>query len=801
MEGTARERFKNFLSNHEFIVMDGPLGTVLQSFGVSFSEKDEFLNITNPDLIYRLYSEYLKAGSDIFYTNTFGFSKKKLGASPYSQEELGEAAIKVARQAVKDSGRDALIIFDIGPLGELMYPNGDLSYDEAYEQFADQVKIAQKYGADLIGIETMSDIYELKAAILAAKENTDLPVICTMTFETDGRSFSGTDVPTYVNFASSLGVDALGINCSNGPKALAKVINGLLEYCRIPIILKPNAGLPDPETGKYSLSPELFREQILHFAKQGVKFVGSCCGSGPAYIKQLKEATATLKYERKIPSYRPAVSMASALTYLDEGCLLVGESINPSAGKKVAQALVEGDYAYLAKLAVEQEEAGAKILDVNVSYPGVNEVTAMRETVLSLISVCHAPLQLDSKNPDALEAGLRVYNARPIVNSLALNQKELTTILPLAQKYGAALILSPIKDQMLPRNKEEYKNNLLELLQHCEAAGMKREDLIADALVYSLQSEAEAVKMTLDNLEVIKDIGLLSCIGVSNLSHGLKARAPLNQEFLSLCLSKDLDLAIANPFDTGITERILAHKALQGDTEAYAALIKLNKEISREGSRVGLQAEANLDLALERAIYAGLAKEAERICALMIEKEDGMIIIESVLLPVLDELGRQYNEGEIFLPQLLQSASSAQAALDLIRKSSNLGESSENDKNTIIMATVEGDIHDIGKNIAKTILENYGYNVLDLGRDVPPALVAEKVVEIDCKLVGLSALMTNTLAAMEESIRLVKEQRPDCKVMVGGAVLTPDYARKIGADYYCPDANSDIKWAREVFAK
>lgn len=805
MMSIAQDRFEKFLAQKEFIFLDGATGTELQKFGLNLSQASEFWNLEEPQYIQAIHQGYLEAGSDIIYANTFGSSKAKLKAAPYPQEDLIKAALEIGHKAIDASGKEALLAYDMGPLGKLMYPSGNFSYAEAYDDFAGQARLASRYGADLILIETMSDLYELKAAILAAKDNSDLPVACTMTFQTDGRTFNGTDVETYVNLASSLGVAALGINCSNGPKALSRVIEDLIRYSRVPIILKPNAGMPDPASGKYSLTAESFAEEVEHFARRGIKLLGGCCGTNTDYIRTLSQKlSATHSAVRKPTYYGSASSSVRSLNFA-EGPFLIGERINPSNKEALQTALREEDYAYVAKMAVEQEACGAQLLDVNVSVPGIDQVKAMEQVVLALIAVCQLPLLLDSKDPAVLEAGLKAYNAKPIINSLSYRPSELKTILPLAKHYGASLVLLPLVEEGLPDSAQERIELLARLKETCLAAGLPEEDLIADILVLPLEAEAKAAQLCLDSLRLCREqLGLRTLAGLSNLSYHLPGRPKLNAAFLQVALAEGLDFALADPLQTEIVDSFLTHRILQADWEALATFARREKDSAQLAvvqNAGGYNVAEKPELALSSAIRSGLMKEAEQLTQLLLDQGRGLDLIEELLLPLLDDLGRAYQEGEIYLPQLLQAASAAQAALDLIRQKLSLEDQSQKAEKgqAIVMATVQGDIHDIGKNIAKTILENYGYRVIDLGKDVAPEAIRDAVLEHDCRLVGLSALMTTTLPAMEKTIRLTKEVAPDCKFMLGGAVLTEDYAYKIGADYFCPDANSDVAIARKVF--
>ena len=852
MKNFAKNKFENLL-NKDFIIMDGASGTEFQKRGLKPGEAPESLNFFQPDWVIDTHKAYLKSGSDIILTNTFGASFHKLKSSDLTPEQVIPQAIKLAKKAVaeyqadvkqqkpdstgldddslsenKKSQIEPLVAFDCGPLGALIEPNGSMSFEQAYQDFAGQIKLAKESGADLIMFETMSDLYELKIGLLAVKENSDLPIICSMSFEANGRTFSGTDIASYVTLAQSLGADVIGLNCSTGPKQLLPLIKEILKYSKVPVLLKPNAGLPDPQTGLYNLPIDEFVENMREAAILGVKFLGGCCGTNAEYIKALYDNISDLKFQRPEIKQDPKVCSSTKTVQIGTQPLFVGEQLNPTGKKILKQALSDKNYEAYQKMAIMQEIAGADILDVNCGLPGIDEAAAMAEVVKKIQAVSRLPLQIDSNKPDVLEIGLRLANGRSIINSMNGKAESMAEVIPLAKKYGSMVIVLPLDEQGIPKTAEQRIVVLEKIIERCENEGLPKENLIADCLVLTAAAEPTGGIECLRTIRLVKEkLGILTIIGLSNISFGLPARRQLNQVFYAAALANGLDLAILNPEHEEIAATRAGHMALFGqdpNQTNYLAYVeekgdiisgyqKTAKTSTAATEAVVLPAMAEAQ-SLEQVILKGLENEAAQLARQALQTDmNPLDIIQDQIIPALDEVGRLYQEGVTFLPQLLQSSKAAQSALNPIRKAieaqaqtadSVLNEQKSakevaGSKPIIVLATVEGDIHDIGKNIVKTVLENYDYTIRDLGNDVAPARILEAVKAENVKLVGLSALMTSTLPAMEATIKLLNPEQPDCKIMVGGAVLTEDYAKSIGADYYCQNANSSVEVAKDVF--
>ncbi len=778
------------LDKKQFIFLDGAMGTMLFEKGLKMGDIPELLNITRPEWIIDIHKQYIDAGSDIVYANTFGANRYKLEKSGKQVSEVVKAAIGCARKAAEGSG--ALVALDIGPIGQLLEPAGTLSFDGAYDIFAEIIKAGSE--ADLIVFETMTDLHELKAAVLAAKENSQLPIITTMTFEQNMRTFTGCSVSAMAHTIGGLGVDAVGVNCSLGPKELMPVVKELSENTELPIVLKPNAGLPDTITGEYNITPKEFAELMTELIPLGVKIVGGCCGTSPAFIANLRKAFAGKRYVR--PEFKPvSVCCTPANTVVIDRPRVIGERINPTGKKRFKEALLSNDIDYILSQAIEQVHAGADILDVNVGLPGIDEKQMMVKVIKALQAVTDLPLQLDSTDPEVLDAGLRIYNGKAIVNSVNGEEKSLHSVLPLVKKYGAAVVGLCLDENGIPKTADERFAIAERIVAEAEAVGIGRENVFIDCLTLTASAEQEGVMETLNALErVRKELGCQTVLGVSNISFGLPAREIVNSNFLTMALTKGLTLPIINPNIDAMMQSVRAYKLL-------ANFDKGSKEfIASYGSAVPQAKTANepANVDLPYAIANGLKGEGARITEKLLDSQDAMSIINDLLIPALDKTGADFEAGRIFLPQLIQSAGVAQSCFEVIKKHlSESGEKAES-KGKIVLATVKGDVHDIGKNIVKVLLENYGYDVIDLGKDVDCQLVVDTAKEQGVRLVGLSALMTTTLPSMEKTIQLLNDQLPDCKVMVGGAVLTPDYAEQIGADFYARDAKESCDIAKIV---
>ena len=769
------------------VLLDGAMGTMLQNAGLEAGAAPELLNIDKPELIEDIHRKYVEAGSQIVYANTFGANRYKLKNN--SVKEIISAGISIAKKAC---GKKALVALDIGPIGQLLEPSGTMTFEEAYDIFKEQIIAGES--ADVIVFETMTDLYELKAAVLSAKENSRQPIVCTMTFEENRRTFTGCCVSSMALLLNGLGVDAVGINCSLGPSQLIPICKELLEWTDMPVVLKPNAGLPDPVTGKYDVSPEEFAEQMKYAASCGVKIFGGCCGTTPEYISALKKALDGTEVRRRKALPRSAVCTPSRTVVIDRP-RIIGERINPTGKKLFKEALRNNDTGYILNQAIEQIRAGADILDVNVGLPEIDEKAMMIKAVKEIQSVTDAPLQIDSTIPEVLEAALRIYNGKPIVNSVNGEESSLETVLPLVKKYGAAVVGLTLDKNGIPPKAEQRFAIAEKILKRAMYYGIPKEDVFIDCLTLTASAEQEAVMETLRALgRVKKELGLKTVLGVSNISFGLPNRPLINQNFLTMALTYGLDLPIINPNVDAMTGAVRAYKLLANiDKNSFDFIAAYNS--------AAVQKTENKDennISLEYAVENGLKDESAKATAELVKTADPMEIINGALIPALDKAGEQFEKGTIFLPQLILTAGAAQAAFGVIREKMISENSSPVSKGKIVLATVKGDIHDIGKNIVKVLLENYGYTVIDLGKDVPCEEVVRAALEHRVKLVGLSALMTTTLKSMEETIRLLRESGSECKVVVGGAVLTPEYAEKIGADFYAKDAKETCDIAKRI---
>ena len=781
------------LERKEFVYLDGAMGTMLFDKGLKMGEIPELLNLTKPEWIIDIHRQYIEAGSDIVYANTFGANRYKLSRSGKSVDEVVRAAIRNAKQAAE--GAQAYVALDVGPIGQLLEPAGTLSFEEAYDIFREIVIAGEE--ADLIVFETMTDLYELKAAVLAAKENSDKPVITTMTFERNGRTFTGCSVSAMAYTLEGLGVDAMGINCSLGPKELMPLVEELAKDTSLPIVLKPNAGLPDTITGEYSIDEYEFAELMTELIPLGVKIVGGCCGTSPAFIRELKKAFDERQYRKPLPSLKSVCCTPANTVFIDQP-RVIGERINPTGKKRFKEALLNNDIDYILSQAIEQVHAGADILDVNVGLPGIDEKAMMVRAVRALQEVVDLPLQLDSTVPEVLEAGLRVYNGKPIVNSVNGEEKSLSTVLPLVKKYGAAVVGLCLDEEGIPKTAEKRFEIASRIVSRAEAIGISRRNVFIDCLTLTASAEQEGVMETLNALERVRnELGCQTVLGVSNISFGLPAREIVNSNFLTMALTKGLTLPIINPNIAAMMQSVRSYKLLANfDVGSVDFISHYGSATPQPAAPAPAEGGSTNDLPY--AIANGLKGEGARITKELLKTTDAMEIINGLLIPALDKTGSDFESGKIFLPQLIQSAGVAQSCFEVIKEHLAASGVKSESKGKIVLATVKGDVHDIGKNIVKVLLENYGYDVIDLGKDVDCQLVVDTAIKEDVHLVGLSALMTTTLPSMETTIKLLREQHPDCKVMVGGAVLTPDYAESIGADYYARDAKESCDIAKIV---
>ena len=793
------------------ILLDGGMGTMLQAAGLKLGARPEELNITDPALIEGIHGQYAAAGSRIVNANTFGASAHKLAGSAYTLEQVITAGIENCKRACAPYG--ALTALDVGPLGELLEPSGTLAFEDAVAEYARIVKAGEAAGADLIFFETYTDLYELKAALLAAKENTHLPILASMSFEAGGRTFTGCTVESFAATAQGLGADAVGINCSLGPKEIFPMAKRLAEAVpgNFPVFVKPNAGLPRADGSGYDITPQLFALQMKPYRELHLFAAGGCCGTTPEFIKLLNGTFAGCTPGR--PAHRmPSVLCTPVDTVTVDGITVVGERINPTGKKRFQQALREGDMNYVLEQAVSQAEAGAQILDVNVGAPGVDEPVLMEQVVKALQSVTSLPLQLDSSNVEALARGLRVYNGKPIVNSTNGEPEKLAAILPLCKKYGAAIVGLAIDEKGIQPKAADRVAIARRITEAALAAGIPREDIYIDCLTLTASAQQEDVLATVQALEACKkELGVRTVLGVSNISFGLPCRTYLNTTFLTMAMYAGLDLAIMNPSSEEMMAAVYAYNVLTNRDkqstkyiERFADRVPASTALAQAAKAAPAANAAETEhtgpyAALMKAVEKGLKGDAAAHTRALLAEKQPLEVVDEALIPALDIVGAKYEKGTLFLPQLLQAASAAQSAFEEIKTAiAQKGEGSAS-KGRIVLATVKGDVHDIGKNIVRVILENYGFEVLDLGRDVPVETVVDTVREKDVHLVGLSALMTTTLKSMEETIAALRAAQLDCKIMVGGAVLTPEYAEKIGADWYAKDAKRSADIAKEFF--
>ena len=798
-------QIREVFDRKRFVFLDGGMGTQLQARGLQPGQKPELAALEMPEVLTAIHTDYANAGADILLANTFGANAKKLADCGHTVEEVVSASIACARKAAETTG--ACVALDIGPLGELLVPAGTLAFEDAYNEFAQVIRAGAAAGADLVFLETMTDLYELKAAILAARENCDLPVFTSMSFESRGRTFTGCTVESYAVTAAGLGADAVGINCSLGPKEILPFAQRL---CRsvpagVPVFVKPNAGLPNPD-GSYNLDPDEFAAEMKEYAAIGVSMVGGCCGTTPAFIARLHEAFSPLTPADKIPIRRSCLCTPVRFVEVD-GITVVGERINPTGKKRLQQALRDGDSAYPCTQAVAQAEAGAQVLDVNAGLPGIDEAATLEQLVKDLQAVTDLPLQLDSSNPEALSRALRIYNGKPIVNSVNGEPETLEKILPLCKKYGAAVVGLALDKGGIPPTAEGRFAIAQRIVAAANAAGIPNEDIYIDCLTLTASAQQEGAVQTLEALSRCKcELGVRTVLGVSNISFGLPCRGYLNTTFLTMAMSAGLDLAIMNPNTPEMMAAVRAYRVLTSQdlqsTDYVAAYADVQIQTTQTSKSAATVAEVGAAApggdALFEAVCRGLKAEARAAADAALTMREPLDVVNVSLIPALDAVGDGFEKGTVFLPQLLQAATAAQAAFEAIKAKIAASGQAQGSKGKIVIATVKGDVHDIGKNIVRVILENYGYDVLDLGRDVDPERVVEAVRQTGAKLVGLSALMTTTVPNMQATIEALHSAHLDCKVMVGGAVLTPDYAGDIGADYYCKDAKASADLAKQL---
>ena len=786
----------------KIIVLDGAMGTELVKAKAPMGKIPEELNIDYPEIVKKVHRSYLEKGANLIYTNTFGANGYKCKDSKYTVEELITAAVKNAKEEA--SSFNALVGLSMGTIGDILEPFGNLKFEDAYEIYKEMVIAGEKAGADVLVFETQTDLLEVKAGVLAAKENTKLPVFVTMTFEANGRTFTGTKAESMAITLESLGVDAIGVNCSLGPDELLPIVKRMREVSNLPLIVKPNAGLPNPMTGEYSMDAASFAKAMVPFLEMGVSMVGGCCGTNPEFIGEL--AKLTKDYSPKKPETVNKSFLCSNREYVDcsdNRIHVVGERINPTGKKAFKEALINNDIDYIKARAMEQEEAGAQILDVNVGLPQIDEEKMMVKVVKELQTVTGCPLQIDSSNSKVLESALRVYNGKALINSVNGEDSVLDTILPIAKKYGAAVIGLTMNSDGIPSKSEDRVAIAGHIVEKCKEYGIGPNDIYIDCLTLACSVQQKEAFETLKAIKAVKEkYGVHTVLGVSNISFGLPKREYINTTFLTLAMEAGLDLPILNPNTPAMMAAVDAFEVLSCKdekayeyVEKYAAIVEKEKA-EKENQSVNITKNTE---AVSDYIQKGLGDLTASAVSELLKTMEPLDIVNNKLIPALDLVGEKFEKGSFFLPQLLSAAQAAEAGFGVIKeylaKTSGGGIS----KGKVVLATVKGDVHDIGKNIVKTILENYGFTVIDLGKDVPGEEVVEAVKKHGAKLVGLSALMTTTVVSMADTIKMLKEAKLDCKVMVGGAVLTPEYALTIGADYYSKDAKQSADIAKEVY--
>lgn len=777
------------LLKNDFVLLDGGFGTELIKKGLKPSEDSASAVFNHPDWVKDIHRSYAEAGSNIIMANSFGANSFKLKDSPYSVEETVNKAISLAKEGTH--GTDVLVGLDVSTTGKLLFPAGDLTFDSAYECFKEVAVCGEKAGADLICLETFTDLREARIALLASKENTNLPVFVTVTFGENGLTANGSRPSAVAVALCTAGADAVGLNCSSGPDKLKEIVEEFLKYSSVPVIVKPNAGLPDLETGGYTMGADEFTRYMKTYREMGVGVMGGCCGTSPEYIKSLKNMALNTEKGTTQKISENVIGGVNETVLLNEP-RIVGERINPTGKKRFKQALEENNLDYILNEGISQVEAGAEILDVNVGHSGIDEKEMMCNVISSLQGSIGVPLQLDSNSPEVLETALRVYTGKPLINSVNGEEKSLSAVLPLARKYGAAVVGLTLDERGIPQTADERVEIAEKIINRAISEGIPKEDIIIDCLTMTVSADRDAANVTLDAMKKVKEkFGVKTTLGVSNVSFGLPSRETVNTAFVTMALECGLDLPIMNPNSDSMTGAVRAYRVLKGyDVGAVEFINSFSGEAKKEVSQKSVS--------LKEAIEKGLKTQASQMTAEALAEVDADTLINGTLIPALDVVGEKFESGKLFLPQLMRAADAAGACFDIVKSVMKEKGGAGESKGKIILATVKGDVHDIGKNIVKTVLENYGYEIIDLGKDVSAEEVVRAQKEGNVKLVGLSALMTTTLPAMEETVKALQKANADCKIMVGGAVLTPEYAKKIGADFYSKDAKMSVDIAKEV---
>ncbi len=782
------------LLKKKILIADGAMGTMLQDMGLPFGYAPDLWTAEEPEKVKAVHKKYIEAGCNIITTNTFGTNRLKMAEYGKDAAEVAAAGVRLAREAISESGREDVFAFlDIGPTGRLLKPMGDLDFSEAVDVFAEAVKAGADAGADGIIIETMSDLYEIKAAVLAAKENCSLPVFCTMVFDEKGKLLTGADVETAAAMLEGLGIDAIGMNCGMGPEAMLPILKRMRKACSLPLIANPNAGLPKTKDGKtyFDVTPEKFAAAMTE-VKEYASVAGGCCGTTPEHIKALAHILGNTA-PKALPEFdKTVVTSYAQRVEIGDIPVIIGERINPTGKKLFKEALKSGDGDYVLREAAKQEEAGAHILDVNVGLPGIDEPEVLEKTVLSIQRITALPLQIDTSDYIAMEKALRTYNGKPLINSVNGKEESMAAVFPLVKNYGGVVVALTLDEDGIPETPEGRLKIARRIVDRAKSYGIQKRDIIIDPLTLPVSAGGNAAQVTLSSLEMIKnELGVNTVLGVSNVSFGLPQRNIINSTFFTLALEKGLSCGIINPCAEDMMAAYDAYCAVKGMDENFERYIK------RHGGEKAPVTVASAVISLGECIIKGMDMEAAKSAKALSKEKDVLDIIAEEIVPALDKVGKGFEEGTVFLPQLLMSAEAAKAAFDVLTPLIKKQDGKKGEK--IILATVKGDIHDIGKNIVKVLLENYQFDCIDLGKDVPPEAVLEAVKKHNIKLVGLSALMTTTVPAMEETIKLLKTECPDTKVIVGGAVMTEDFAKEIGADFYGKDAMEDVRIAQKFF--
>jgi 5-methyltetrahydrofolate--homocysteine methyltransferase len=792
----------NFLDKlgKEMLFFDGAMGTILQSKGLKPGEVPELWNKTHRDTILEIHKNYLEAGCNIIKANTFGANPFKINGNPYTCEEIVTEGIQIANEAISSLDKEAYTALDIGSLGKLLKPLGDLEFEAAYEAFKTMCIAGEKAGADLCLIETVSDTYEIKAAVLAAKENTNLPIVVTMIFDESGKLLTGADVAAATAMLEGLRVDAIGFNCGLGPVQMQKLLPELHKVCSIPIVINPNAGLPVVVDGKtmFNVDADEFATLMKEIAMSGASILGGCCGTTPAHLKATINLCKDIKPMELVDKNLPVISSYSHTVEFNNRPKIIGERINPTGKSRFKQALRDNDLEYILKEALTQQDKGAHILDVNVGLPEIDEVTMMERTITGIQSIIDLPLQIDTSDISAMEKAMRVYNGKPLINSVNGKQESMDAVFPLVAKYGGMVVCLALDEAGIPETTDGRIEVARKIIKEAEKYGISKKDLMIDTLAMTISTGQENSKITLDSLNYIRhELGVHTVLGVSNVSFGLPQRENINTAFFTIALSSGLSAGIINPSSDAMMKAYYSYCALNGSDEQCINYI--NQYSNTDSTTATKPVQAGEEVSLYDAVVKGLSESAYTAAKTMLKTKDALALIDEDLIPALDKVGQGFENKTLFLPQLLMSAEAAKAGFNAIKEVLAQKGDVSSSKGTIIIATVKGDIHDIGKNIVKVLLENYSFNVIDLGKDVAPELIVKTAVENNVRLIGLSALMTTTVANMEITIKQLKAALPECRVMVGGAVLTQTYADMIGADFYSKDAMGSIRYANELF--